>query len=77
MWVQRAPRGNLIGCPRHAACSSAEAMSSEVKDPPRITKEQDIWVVRFERSGRKQEYRCATEAQARSLVNELSKPIAA
>ena len=52
-------------------------MSSEVKDRPRITKEQDVWVVRFERKGRQQEYRCATEAQARSLVNELTKPRAA
>jgi hypothetical protein len=52
-------------------------MSSEVKDRPRVTKEQDIWVVRVDRGGKQQEYRCATEAQARSLVKELSKPRAA
>ncbi len=41
---------------------------------PQITLEHEVWVVRVERTGGKlQEYRCATEAQARQLVVELSK----
>lgn len=49
-------------------------MPSEVKERPRVTKEQDVWVVRVERPGGKvQEYRCATEAQARALELALSK----
>ena len=48
-------------------------MSSEVKDRPRVTEEQGVWVVRVERGGKLQEYRCATEAQARSLEAALSK----
>lgn len=46
---------------------------SEPKSP-QVTKENDVWVVRVERTGGKmQEYRCATEAQARQLEAELSK----
>jgi hypothetical protein len=48
-------------------------MPSEVKERPRVTKEQGVWVVRLERGGKQQEYRCATEAQARSLEVALSK----
>lgn len=68
MWVQRGERANLIGCPRHEVCSQPQAMSSEVKESPRVTKEQGVWVVQF---GKQQEYRCATEAQARQLVTAL------
>lgn len=36
-----------------------------------------VWVVRVERPGGKhQEYRCATEAQARALVVALQRPAA-
>jgi hypothetical protein len=31
-----------------------------------------VWVVRLERSGKVQEYRCATEAQARALALVLA-----
>ncbi len=41
---------------------------------PQVTQEQGVWIVRVERPGGKlQEYRCATEAQARQLEAELSK----
>ena len=37
-------------------------------DRPTISCEEGMWVVRVERAGGKlQEYRCATEAQARQL----------
>ena len=40
--------------------------------PPTVTKEADVWVVRVERPGGKmQEYRCASEAQARQLEAAL------
>ena len=38
---------------------------------PIVVNEDGVWIVRFERSGRVQEYRCATEAQARSLERVL------
>lgn len=42
---------------------------------PQVTKEDGVWVVRVERVGGKlQEYRCATEAQARQLEVALSAP---
>jgi hypothetical protein len=40
-----------------------------------VTDEQEQWVVRVERAGGKfQEYRCATEAQARQLELALNEP---
>ena len=42
--------------------------------PPTVTKEADVWVVRVERAGGKmQEYRCASEAQARQLKQSLER----
>lgn len=43
---------------------------------PMVTKEEGgIWVLRLENSnGKKQEYRCATESQARQLALVLAKP---
>ncbi len=34
---------------------------------PTVQQENGVWVVRVEREGRVQEYRCASEAQARQL----------
>jgi len=42
---------------------------------PNVTKENDVWVLRIEKeNGRIQEYRCATENQARQLALVMSKP---
>ncbi|MBZ4421026.1 hypothetical protein [Myxococcus sp. RHSTA-1-4] len=42
---------------------------------PTVTKENDVWVLRIEKdNGKMQEYRCATENQARQLAMVLSKP---
>ncbi len=42
---------------------------------PMVTKENDVWVLRIEKdNGKLQEYRCATENQARQLALVLSKP---
>lgn len=41
---------------------------------PQVSLENGVWVVRVERPGGKlQEYHCATEAQARTLVDSLVK----
>ena len=40
---------------------------------PVLTKEQDVWVLRVEReNGTVQEYRCASESQAKQLVVVLT-----
>jgi hypothetical protein len=45
----------------------------EAQVKPIVTKEDDVWVLRLERDGGKtQEYRCATEAQARQLALVLT-----
>ena len=37
--------------------------------PPMLTQDNDVWVLRVENTpGKVQEYRCATEAQARQLA---------
>lgn len=42
---------------------------------PMVTKEEGIWVLRLENpNGKKQEYRCATEGQARQLALVLARP---
>ncbi len=39
---------------------------------PTITKEEDVWVIRLEKgNGKVQEYRCASEGQARQLASVL------
>ena len=39
---------------------------------PVVTKEDDVWVIRLEKeNGKVQEYRCATESQARQLAAVL------
>jgi hypothetical protein len=38
----------------------------------KVTQEGSVWVVRVDRRGHVQEYRCATEAQARQLEMMLS-----
>lgn len=39
---------------------------------PRVTQEGEVWVVRVDRAGEmRQEYRCASEAQARQLEQAL------
>lgn len=39
---------------------------------PQVLKEDDVWVVRLEKeNGKIQEYRCATERQARQLAAVL------
>lgn len=44
--------------------------------PPTITKETtsdgDVWVIRVEDNGRTQEFRCASEQQAKQLLMVLS-----
>jgi hypothetical protein len=43
-----------------------------IQSRPVVTKENDVWVLRFEKAnGKVQEYRCATEGQARSLAGLL------
>ncbi len=37
-----------------------------------VTQEAGVWVVRVDRAGRLQEYRCASEAQARQLQAALN-----
>jgi len=40
---------------------------------PVLTQENDVWVIRLENhTGKVQEYRCATEAQARALALVLT-----
>jgi hypothetical protein len=40
---------------------------------PQVTKEDDVWVIRIEgANGKVQEYRCATERQARQLALVLA-----
>lgn len=42
---------------------------------PTVTQEDDVWVLRIEKdNGKLQEYRCATESQAKQLAMVLSKP---
>ncbi len=42
---------------------------------PVVTKEADVWVIRLATpAGKTQEYRCATESQARQLAMVLSRP---
>lgn len=42
---------------------------------PVVTKENDVWVIRIDRpNGKTQEYRCATETQARQLAMVLGRP---
>lgn len=42
---------------------------------PMVTKENDVWVLRIEKdNGKMQEYRCATENQARQLALVLGRP---
>ena len=42
---------------------------------PVVTKEDDVWVIRVEKAnGKMQEYRCASEGQARQLAAVLSRP---
>jgi hypothetical protein len=42
---------------------------------PMVTKEEEIWVLRIQKqNGKMQEYRCATENQARNLALVLSPP---
>ncbi len=40
---------------------------------PVVTKEDDVWVIRLEsEAGKVQEYRCASESQARQLAMVLT-----
>jgi hypothetical protein len=39
---------------------------------PVVTKEDDVWVIRIESNGKVQEYRCASEKQARQLALVLT-----
>ena len=49
------------------------AVMSTATVKPVVTQENDIWVIRFENApGKVQEYRCATEAQARQLAVVLT-----
>ncbi len=41
---------------------------------PQLVKEAGVWVLRIEKDGKLQEYRCATEAQARQLALVLVPP---
>lgn len=47
-------------------------------NPPVVTKEEDVWVIRVQKSdGKTQEYRCATERQAKQLAAVLASPTVA
>ena len=39
---------------------------------PVVTCENEVWVIRLETAGKVQEYRCATEAQAKQLALVLT-----
>ncbi len=42
---------------------------------PVVTKEENVWVLRLQKpNGKTQEYRCATENQARQLATVLARP---
>jgi hypothetical protein len=42
---------------------------------PVVTKEENVWVLRVKKpNGKTQEYRCASENQARQLALVLSRP---
>jgi hypothetical protein len=42
---------------------------------PVVTKEENVWVLRLQSpNGKTQEYRCATETQAKQLAMVLSRP---
>ncbi|HYI00652.1 hypothetical protein [Hyalangium sp.] len=42
---------------------------------PVVTKEENIWVLRLQNTnGKTQEYRCATENQAKQLAMVLARP---
>jgi capsular polysaccharide biosynthesis protein len=42
---------------------------------PVVTKEESVWVIRLQNpNGKTQEYRCATESQARQLAMVFAKP---
>lgn len=45
-------------------------MSAATK--PVVVQENDVWVIRLENGGKVQEYRCATEAQAKALALVLT-----
>lgn len=59
---------------RHGECSVLKAMGAT---QPVLKKEDDVWVVRVEsEQGKVQEFRCATESQARQLAMVLApKPV--
>ena len=39
---------------------------------PTLTQEEGVWVIRLENNGKVQEFRCATESQARQLAAVLT-----
>lgn len=42
---------------------------------PIVTKEEGVWVIRLQKpNGKTQEYRCATESQARQLALLFARP---
>jgi hypothetical protein len=67
---------NQVGSGRHARCFQSEwPLAREghgMGTKPVMTKEDDMWVIRVESaSGKMQEYRCATEKQAKQLFTAL------
>jgi hypothetical protein len=47
-------------------------MAAQTSKKPVVSKENDVWVIRLEKeNGRVQEYRCATETQAKQLAMVL------
>lgn len=56
------------------AASVGKGMALEITKP-KLVKENGLWVIRIDRpNGKTQEYRCATEAQARQLQIVLTPP---
>lgn len=48
-----------------------------MSNKPVVTKEDDVWVIRVQKSdGKTQEYRCASELQAKQLATVLATPTA-
>lgn len=39
-----------------------------------VTQDEDMWIIRVERDGKVQEYRCVSEVQARTLAVLLTSP---
>ena len=74
VWASRKSAELNAALPRHVHCLSLEANGeSAMAGKPTMVEENGVWVVRVEDDrGKVQEYRCATERQARQLTMALA-----